>query len=202
MEPAPHVALVSCVCCSCREVSPARTVGYTRIYSQTSWRLRSICWTWWRMNESMSDRERKIHKLKTKTLLKNYLLRNILSPPSTYFSWPRVVKPNLAAAAVKELLFTSRFCGAKCEGLLLWPEQRMGRYAGWGNHLPAVQQVTQTPGREQGPPWLPDALCRTSQKQHAGQGPSLCPAAALRLYNTVSSPWTQQGSVMFPSPSG
>lgn len=153
------------------------------------------------MNESMSDRERKIHTLKTKTLLKNYLPRKLLSPPSTYFSWPRVVKPN-PAAAVKELLCTCRFCGAKCEGLLLWPEQRMGWYTGWENCLPAVQQDTQTPGREQGQPWLPDALCRTSQKQQAGHGWSLCLATALSSYNTVSFPWTKQGSVVFPNPSG
>lgn len=66
----------------------------------------------------MSDSERIMHKLKMKTVLKNCLPRKALSPPSTYFSWSRVVKPN-PAAAVKELLFTHRYCGAKREVLLL-----------------------------------------------------------------------------------
>lgn len=98
----------------------------------------------------MSDRQRITQKLKMKTMLKNCLLRKIFSPPSTYFSWPRVVKPNPKPCCCcgKELLFTRRYCGAKCEILVLLLSRAEGgwRCLGWGSHRPAVWQDGQGAG--------------------------------------------------------
>jgi len=133
----------------------------------------------------MSDRVRIICKLKTETILKNFLLRKTLSAPSTYFIWPQVVKPN-PAAAVKGLLFICRYCGAKHEILLLLLKRaEHERRCPTGKPSCSCRAGRPDPGREQGHPWLPGTLCRISWRQQADHGHSLCPATALSLYDTV-----------------